>query len=470
MFVLFILFGMVFAVDAERWPVYRQTMYPSGTDHCPDFLKCLVNDELVQACSPGLRECTILNFQKSCELNGEYINNVRGAIYVCETKCPSGMMHTNDTVCTTCPNGYYQPHKGQWECLNTQHTQLELNSSVTAADLIVRTGCQTCPEGKVASLASNQCIQTCAPGTYISDTGCENCPVGFFKADRNAFSCNRCPRGKYQDIQGQTICKQCEQGQSTAQHRASCDDCKPGRYQNERGEDACKQCPLGKYNVNNRSTACVFCPAGYYDTNDALLRFNYETGRCPGMACQPGTYQDEHAKSSCKPCESGKYQDLPGSIGCKSCEYGKYQDLAGSIGCKACGGLNTTTLPGWYKMYTNTLTNAWTSNSTQQVVQNCHFRNYEKYNRRNCSEIENEFGEQCTSDSYGSLVCLRLKREYSTCRNEAKGCPHHSCQNTSLIGEDFVDFIGRKCIGEAPWIVGSTYVDNNVWHIAENPC
>lgn len=106
-----------------------------------------------------------------------------------------------------------------------------------------------------------------------------------------------------------------------------------------------QECPEGTYTEMTGSTsqaACVPAPAGNYAAG---------TGNDGFTPCEPGTYQDQPGKASCKdcppgyacpagsvnpiPCSKGFYADLK-QPWCKECAKGTYQDQTAQRACKPC--------------------------------------------------------------------------------------------------------------------------------------
>ncbi len=106
-----------------------------------------------------------------------------------------------------------------------------------------------------------------------------------------------------------------------------------------------QECPEGTYTEMTGSTsqaACVPAPAGNYAAG---------TGNDGFTPCDPGTYQDQPGKASCKdcppgyacpagsvnpiPCSKGFYADLK-QPWCKECAKGTYQDQTAQRACKPC--------------------------------------------------------------------------------------------------------------------------------------
>ena len=94
--------------------------------------------------------------------------------------------------------------------------------------------------------------------------------------------------------------------------------CQPGTYQDETGKTSCKDCAIGKFSIAGRSSCSTSCPKGkYVDT---------ATKAC--VPCGIGKYNDvTSSETSCKNCPVGKYLDPTleeiGQVECKTCEAGK---------------------------------------------------------------------------------------------------------------------------------------------------
>ena len=94
--------------------------------------------------------------------------------------------------------------------------------------------------------------------------------------------------------------------------------CEPGTYQDETGKTSCKDCAIGKFSIAGRSSCSTSCPKGKY----------VDTATVACVPCVIGKYNDvTSSETSCKNCPVGKYLDLKleetGQVECKTCEAGK---------------------------------------------------------------------------------------------------------------------------------------------------
>ena len=148
--------------------------------------------------------------------------------------------------------------------------------SISAAETCALAACTahiTCPAGKYTKKAA----------TPISQTDCEPCPEGFFKANasngsNNTDSCTahiKCPPGKYTKTAASAIaqpeCEVCETGffkSETSKNSSETDlciahtKCPPGQYTSGPGsvisQPTCNTCTTGFYKAHSsRSSMCV---------------------------------------------------------------------------------------------------------------------------------------------------------------------------------------------------------------------
>ena len=137
--------------------------------------------------------------------------------------CPSGT--SGDSIpssCDTCPIGKYS----------------------TFPDTLT---CSNCPGGKTTTAStdpsdrdsSDDCSESCAPGTYSNDnalrrvtvTACLPCEAGKYQPNLESSSCIDCDTGKYSPP-GATISTSCQQGKysESTGDSAACQDCQAGSY------------------------------------------------------------------------------------------------------------------------------------------------------------------------------------------------------------------------------------------------
>lgn len=72
--------------------------------------------------------------------------------------------------------------------------------------------------------------------------------------------------------------------------------CDPGTYQNQPGKATCKDCPPG-----------YACPAGSVNPLPCSKGFYADLKQPWCKECPKGTYQDKTAQRACKPCPAGAY-------------------------------------------------------------------------------------------------------------------------------------------------------------------
>ncbi|XP_039287385.1 sushi, von Willebrand factor type A, EGF and pentraxin domain-containing protein 1-like [Nilaparvata lugens] len=116
-------------------------------------------------------------------------------------KCPPGTLWANNTHCSPCQLGFYQPKPGQSQCLQ-------------------------CPEAtstrRVQARSGRACRSICPPGTYSRSRGkypwnegdmgvkpCINCPLGTFQPEHGALSCIKCANNQTTKQKGSNSRHQC---------------------------------------------------------------------------------------------------------------------------------------------------------------------------------------------------------------------------------------------------------------------
>ena len=125
--------------------------------------------------------------------------------------------------------------------------------------------CEPCAPGTYTSgLGQQECLG-CLAGSYASGPGsgmCDTCARGMFGVDENATACASCDAGAYQDHLGASVCEACDAGFFASSPAASaCAACLPGWYAGLNGSDSCASCEPGTYSRAN-SSACLSCPDG----------------------------------------------------------------------------------------------------------------------------------------------------------------------------------------------------------------
>lgn len=217
---------------------------------------------------------------------------------------------------------------------------------------------------------------TCTAGTYRTDAGCVNAPVGTYVDQDGATQATPCPVGEYQDQTGQTSCKEapagtyvdivgaaqatpCAQGTYQSQTgQTSCVPAEAGRYVDVEGATQSTPCSAGTYQPGTGAEACLKAPAGSFVSNIGSLSyepcsagtFSATTGSAacddapvgtfvanPGQTqateCAVGTYQDQTGQLSCKDAEPGYYVSIKGASQATACSAGTYQPASASSSC-----------------------------------------------------------------------------------------------------------------------------------------
>ena len=234
---------------------------------------------------------------------------------------------------TTCPAGY--------ACAETGMTAPAACLKGEYQDLTGQTSCKACPAGSYCDRQALAAVSGTCPGGFY-------CPAN--QVDKNGFMCSSgkyCPAGSSAETSCETG-KYCDRSALDI----SPNDCLAGYYCDELETNdptpSGKQCPRGKYCVVG-SSAPVDCPTGTYNnklgaSNDSFClacpdgrlcnspgqveplgnctatqycignaTFDCPVGHfCPAgydyqLKCQPGTYQDQTAQSTCKTCTAGNY-------------------------------------------------------------------------------------------------------------------------------------------------------------------
>lgn len=153
---------------------------------------------------------------------------------------------------------------------------------------------------------------------------------GYLEGLLEGTNCDSCSSGKYQDDPSHENqnCKHqttsCGRGQKmngnpeSKSEKATCSSCDKGKYQDSSSHrsTSCKSqttsCGAGR-SLSGTATRkdakneCRSCPEGEYKTGTNVWEY------C--VKCDPGRYQDEKGKGSCKLCPYGQFQDEKGAQG-----------------------------------------------------------------------------------------------------------------------------------------------------------
>ena len=189
------------------------------------------------------------------------------------------------------------------------------------------------------SLAGASQGEPCLPGSYNAEsgqTGCLDCPAGFFCQNQSMTFFENCPIGSFCELETHTP-----------------EDCPPGTYGaslNLVNETQCTQCDPGKYcDTYGQSTFTNDCFAGYVCLSGASVGNPTDgiTGyECPAghycvagthtpTPCPMGTYSSAtglQAEAQCIDCTSGHYCNETGlSAPTGECDAGYYCSNAASV-------------------------------------------------------------------------------------------------------------------------------------------
>ena len=261
----------------------------------------------------------------------------RNALGVCE-RCPAGTEPSSSgTGCAACAEKYYNPvdpTKTQYAlypiCQRIPSGQKGNAAKTLVSDCgegtysawidtsnrvpAVGTDCATCPEGTVSPGNSKKCI-SCPGGTSASGGVCNRCNPGSFRPQFFSNDCSTCPIGTdTAGKKGASKCRNCSPGEfAKSEGAATCDQCGTNKYSSGPGSDSCETCAPG-YDTDGEvgMSTCTACSAGFYN--------NAAGGSC--LECDPGTYQDQAGKTSCKNCGIGFISEDPASEACIPCDAG----------------------------------------------------------------------------------------------------------------------------------------------------
>jgi len=258
--------------------------------------------------------------------------------------CESGSVQPTpgQDHCDECAFGMAQPNPGQAECLPCD--------AGAFANVTGLSSCPACPSGSYSvrqssTLGAAECT-LCEPGRYSSVPGlsaCLQCQPGSFSSKYGVTECERCPLGQSQSALGKTSCANCTIGRFAAvEGSITCTDCLEGTYGTQEGVSQCTLCPAGWVQPNPGQLFCSSCPSGYYSTEGQSECLACPAGHISGTnasactPCEEGTYQDQPARSECKPCSAGSSQGATGSTFCPPCAAGTYQPSFGQASCLPC--------------------------------------------------------------------------------------------------------------------------------------
>ena len=214
------------------------------------------------------------------------------------TPCAAGTFSSisNESACTRCSGGTFQPADESTACLSCTHGSF-------------------CPEGASAALP---------------------CPRGRFAAASNLTDgnqCENCPRGHF-CFAGATAPVACSPGSHAPDTSSSlCSACAEGTFQSASGSERCIDCGRGFVCAEGSSVRLpATCAPGTYLVASGGLSSAADCWPCPrGSACYGGS-------SAPRLCRPGTYAEFGGRANCTACEAGKYrpQGAANATQCLPC--------------------------------------------------------------------------------------------------------------------------------------
>ena len=177
-------------------------------------------------------------------------------------------------------------------------------------------------DGEAAQDYSGQSVSLSADGSVVAIGASGNDGTGDTAGHVRVYSleCETCPVGKYEEESG-------------------CVQCPNGYFQDQTGQSSCSECPNGFATYGTSGLSCSTCPTGRFSSTP-----EQKTSYC--VYCLAGKYADVEASSSCSNCLSGKYTDTPGQSACTTCPVGKYAQAGGSSSCMSCLSGKYTDTPG----------------------------------------------------------------------------------------------------------------------------
>ncbi|CAD5124771.1 DgyrCDS13035 [Dimorphilus gyrociliatus] len=210
------------------------------------------------------------------------------------------------------------------------------------------------------STNKSNCKRLCENGYYRQKDLCIKCEKGYYRRTTNATklgeTCTKCPIGKTTKQEGSdniALCiYDCSEGQK--QTNSGCEDCKIGYYQDEKYATDCKKCPDGLTTLRERSkdkTDCILiCGKGEYADSDSCKMCKkgfykefigpMSCHKCPENFSTIGEGSKSAADCTEPDCGPGRY--LHGSV-CLDCDYGFYHSTGFTRKCDECP-VNMTTI------------------------------------------------------------------------------------------------------------------------------
>uniref|UniRef100_A0A914ZG05 Fibropellin-1 n=1 Tax=Parascaris univalens TaxID=6257 RepID=A0A914ZG05_PARUN len=159
--------------------------------------------------------------------------------------------------------------------------------------------------------------ENCPSGFYVSQIGCQLCPVGTYSDRRGSKNCKQCPYGLSTVHLGSFSVKQCYE------------HCPPG-YFSASGLAPCRACAVGFYQPANASKDCIECGLGTTTASPGATSESNCTEKCmpgwfsrsglqPCIACPFGFYQPNAGQSECLRCPEGSVTLQPSATTSLQC-------------------------------------------------------------------------------------------------------------------------------------------------------
>ena len=268
---------------------------------------------------------------------------LRGSVFllvvqlVMTQECNAGFTGPDDN-CIACVAGKYKNSSGDALCTSCA---VDTYDTVIGA---VSNGCQACPVGTRAPLASGSVLECqCGIGWGLTEQGtCQQCAAGKYKDLVGNSECIQCLEDHYSSGIGATeSCTACPtnsiaQAGSTTLADCTCDIATSGA-----DGDVCTLCPLNTYKNITGSAECIACPAeasspvGSTHAWACVCAQGLKLARGPMygflcMACPANSRSPAdsliiekcvcnagsigHDGGPCTLCEAGTYNTLPGII------------------------------------------------------------------------------------------------------------------------------------------------------------
>lgn len=198
-------------------------------------------------------------------------------------------------------------------------TLSKVPTTLTTALLLLILAAQTAPTH--AQVATPQ--PTCAPGSFQTNTSCQDCPKGTYQDEAGQHDCKKCPAGFHSNIPGLAfswMCEVCPWGTTSRAGQSHCTRCPTGQFYSDRMRK-CTSCPAGtvvlrsgrcftcrpaRFAATPNSPTCLDCPRQHFSTADRT--------RCVFQACPPGSifrpFVDRSKKGNgkCRTCFRGEFR------------------------------------------------------------------------------------------------------------------------------------------------------------------